>query len=77
MKFETVRECLQDLQARCDKRSPIDFQAMCREQKRLGNRQIACNACGRWKWPHERCNLFVATATRGASSAVSASPEGK
>jgi hypothetical protein len=77
MKFDSVKECLDDLHMRCDKRSPMEFQAKCREEKRLGHRQIACKACGRWKWPDERCNLFVATVSRTTKSTVSAPAEGK
>lgn len=71
--FKTVQECLKDLELRCEKRSPIDFQAYCREQQKLAHRQVCCKTCGRWKWPEERCNLFIPTATRGPRSQVSAS----
>lgn len=50
--FKTPRECVEDLERKIWKK-PYG------SGRQRGQRQVQCQACGRWKYANERCNLFT------------------
>lgn len=51
--FRTPRECTDELE-RWNSHQPMRF-----EGRKGAGRQVQCQACKRWKYGDERCNLFT------------------
>jgi hypothetical protein len=54
--FQTARECIKDLEAKV-------WKVPYGHGRRPKETQVQCQACKRWKYADERCNLFTTANT--------------
>jgi hypothetical protein len=54
--FQTARDCIKDLESKVWK---VPYGS----GQRPKEKQVQCQACKRWKYGDERCNLFMTTRT--------------
>jgi hypothetical protein len=57
--FKSAAECVEALKKARDAHSYAFWVSDAGRRKNAGQRQVLCATCERWKWPDERCNLFV------------------
>jgi len=57
--FTTATECVEALKKTRDSHSYAFWVSDAGRRKSAGQRQVLCATCERYKWPDERCNLFV------------------